>query len=169
LATTACAYEGNALDTKGAISHRFCLPIGHWYGVPCRNLIDSSHSSLNIRINYHPMIPLPSPASSNIADLFTSPLPITTHHHYSQLVIGDDPPTPTATSVATVASAHLAPTVVAPRVVAAASDSVPTASALPIVLDTGASYSRAPSALDFLPVAHASYGLFRSPILVVSS
>jgi len=104
-----------------------------------------------------------SPTSSNIADLFTSPLPLTTHHHYRQLVIGDDPPTPTATSVATVASAHLAPTVVA-----AASDSVPTASALPIVLDTGSSYSRAPSASDFLPVAHAAYGLFRSPISVVS-
>jgi len=125
---------------------------------------------LNIPINYptnyfHPMALLPSIAShpSNIADLFTKPL---SRHRFAiaaTTLIGVDPITPTATSVATVASAHLAPTVVA-----VASDSVPTTSSLPIVLDTGSSSSRAPSALDFLPVAHAAYGLFRPPISVVS-
>jgi len=59
--------------------------------------------------------------------------------------------------------------------VTSVSDSVPTlhpnlalAPTLPIVLDTGASFSRTPFASDFLPVAQAPYGLIRSPILVVS-
>jgi len=50
------------------------------------------------------------------------------------------------------------------------SDSVPLLhpNPLPIVLDTGASYSLTPFASDFLPVAQAPYGLIRSPISVVS-
>jgi len=106
-----------------------------------------------------------SPTSSNIADYFTKPLP----RHRFDTLIGDAPAafTPPSTSVA--------PTVDSSATVVA-SDSVHTptsvgpiiAPTLPIVLDTGASYSRAPSASDFLPVAHASYGLFRSPISVVS-
>jgi len=83
IATTACAYGGNDLDTQCVISHRFCLSTDRssawrrssgWHSM--MNLIDSSHSSLNIRINYHPMNPLPSiasPVTPNIADLFTSP------------------------------------------------------------------------------------------------
>jgi len=138
-------------------------------------------------INYHPMNLLPSLASypSNIADLFTRPLPTISHHRYTHLVIGDATTINPSTSVAsTVNSVPVAPTVVdsALTVVASASvptpvsDSVPTlhpnsalAPTLPIVLDTGASYSRAPSASDFLPVAHAAYGLFRSPLSVVSN
>jgi len=51
--------------------------------------------------------------------------------------------------------------------VAPVSDSVPSlhpnpAPTLPIVLDTGISFSRTPFASDFLPVAQAPYGLFRS-------
>jgi len=117
------------------------------------------------------MNPLPSIASSNIANLFTKPIP---RHQHTQLFIGIGVNSTTPVS----ASAHLAPTVVAAAsatvvaaasatVVAAASDSVPTASALPIVLDTGASYSRAPSASDFLPVTQAPYGLYRSAASLV--
>ena len=111
---------------------------------------------------------LPSIASSNIADLFTRPLPTISHHRYTHLVIGDATTITPSTSVAsTVNSVTTASAVVAPTATTV-SDSVPTAPTLPIVLDTGASYSRAPSASDFLPVGHASYGLFRSPISVVS-
>jgi len=110
-----------------------------------------------------------SPVASNLADLFTKPIPC---HRYTQLFIGIgvDPTTPSSTSVAstvnsvTTASAAVASVPTATPV----SDSVPTAPTLPIVLDTGASYSRAPSASDFLPVGHASYRLIRSPISVVS-
>jgi len=136
---------------------------------------------LNIPINYqdHPMNPLPAPASaptsnSNIADCFSKPLPTTTHHRYTQLVIGDILSAPT-TSVATTATVDTAATVVAsatPTVVASAttatSDSVPllhpnldpAAPTHPIVLDTGASILIAPPASDYL--GHAPFGLIRS-------
>jgi len=60
---------------------------------------------LNIPINYHPMTLLPSIASSTVVDLFIKYLPSTPHHQHSQLIIGDDLPSP--------ASAVAAPTVVA--------------------------------------------------------
>jgi len=141
------------------------------------------HSSLNIPINYptnyfHPMALLPSITSFNIADLFTRPLPINSHHRYTQLIIGDDPiaPTTSATSVATasttsVATATVAPTVVASAPTLAVSDSVPFhPNSYPApVIDTGASHSVISFASDFtLEVSQASYGLFRSPISVVS-
>jgi len=126
---------------------------------------------------------LPSIASNIVADLLTKPLPAPTHHRYSRLAIGDStlPPTSTTSvaptlvaSIATVDSLALA-TVVAstptvnPLTAVVDSDSVPIAPTLPIVLDTGASYSRTPSPSDFaLEVTQASYGLFRSPISVVS-
>jgi len=120
---------------------------------------------------------LPSIASSNIADFFTRPLPTISHHRHTQLVIGDDP-TPLLTLVATAPTVALAPTVVAsaPTASFTTSDSVPTlhpnlalALTLPIVLDTGASFSRTPFASDFLPVAQAPYGLIRPPTSVVSN
>jgi len=127
---------------------------------------------LNIPINYHPMnlFPALAPTSnSNIADFFTRPLPTISHHRYTQLVIGDAP-TP-STSVA-VDSVTVATTVVAsaPTVVASAtaSDSVPSLHpnlTLPIVLDTGASFSISPSRSDFLPVNQAQYGLIPSAAL----
>jgi len=106
---------------------------------------------------------LPSIASFNIADRLSKPLPTITHQRIVSL-IGADPTFDTlasATPTTPVASTLVASTLVA-------TTSVPTAPTPPIVLDTGASYSRAPSASDFLPVGHASYGLFRSPISVVS-
>jgi len=111
-----------------------------------------------------------SPINSNIADLLSKPL---SRHRFDTLIGDLHSPTPSP-SVA-VDSVTVATTVVAsaPTVVdstAPVSDSVPILhpNSVPIILDTGASYSRAPSALDFLPVAHAAYGLFRSPISVVS-
>jgi len=136
------------------------------------------HSLLNIPINYqasiHPMALLPAfaPTSDiNIADHLSKPL----SRHRFDILIGDlhSPTIPTSVDTATVdPSATVAPAP-ASTVVPFVSDSVPSlhpnpAPTLPIVLDTGASYSRAPSAADFLPVGHASYGLIRSPILVVS-
>jgi len=66
------------------------------------------------------MNPLPSiasaSASSNIADLFTRPLPPTTHHRYTQLGIGNESTAtaPTTSVVSpTVNSTAVAPTVVA--------------------------------------------------------
>ena len=129
----------------------------------------------------------PSIASSNIADLFTRPLPINSHHRYTQLIIGDDPiaPTTSTTSVATATvdpSATVAPTptvdsvTVATTVVASvsapttpiASDSVLShPNLVPIVLDTGASFSLTPFASDFL-LSRVPYGLFRSPTSVIS-
>jgi len=130
------------------------------------------HSLLNMPINYqasiHPMALLPASASAstlnsnpNIADLFTKPLP----RHRFDTLIGD---TTTITSTTSVASTLVAPTLVASPTV---SDSVPTLhpnlATLPIVLDTGASLARP---LDFsLEVTQASYGLFRSPLSVVSN
>ena len=113
------------------------------------------------------MVLLPSIASSNIADHLSKPLPTITHQRIVSL-IGAGPikhplasATPTTTSVA-------APTVVASVPTAATvSDSVPLT--LP-TLDTGASVSIIPSRLDFsLEIAQASYGLFRSPLSVVSN
>ena len=112
------------------------------------------------------LLPAFAPTSdSNIADRLSKPLPTISHHRYTQFIIGDDPiaPTTSTTSVAT------APTVVASVPTATpVSDSDSAAPTLPIVLDTGASVSLTPSASDFLPVGHAAYGLFRSPISVVS-
>jgi len=117
---------------------------------------------------------LPSIASSNIADLFTKPL---SSHRYTQLVIGDDPTIASTTSVATptlVASTTTVDLLAAvvdpasdPVTTTTTSDLVPTT--LPIVLDTGASFSRTPFASDFLPVAQAPYGLFRSASASVAS
>ena len=121
-------------------------------------LVTASHPALaysillNIPINYHPMALLPSIAS--IADLFTRPLPTISHHRLVSL-IGADPTFDTLASATSTSSTSVVSTVditVATTVVASAptattvSDSVPTAPTLPIVLDTGASYSRAPSA-----------------------
>ena len=111
---------------------------------------------------------LPASASitshSNIADLFTKPLP----RHRFDTLIGDTTTITPSTSVATTVVDSASTVVASAPTATTVSDSVPTAPTLPIVLDTGASYSRAPSASDFLPVGHASYGLFRSPISVVS-
>jgi len=114
---------------------------------------------LNIPIiNYHPMNLLPASSTlnsnPNIADLFTKPLP----RHQFDTLIGDTTTITPATSVA--------PTLVASVPTATpVSDSVPS---LPIVLDTGASFSRTPFASAFLPVAQAPYGLFRSAASLVS-
>jgi len=117
---------------------------------------------------------LPSIASysSNIADLFTKPL---SSHRYIQLVIGDNPTAPT-TSVATATVDTLATVDSLTTVVASVSTAVPVSdsvpvlhpSPLPIVLDTGASFSISPSKSDFLPVSQAPFGLILSPISVVS-
>jgi len=134
---------------------------------------------LNIPINYHPMnlFPALAPTSnSNIADLFTRPLPIISHHRFDTL-IGDDLTSSFATPVAsTVDSVTVAPTVVAsaPIPTTPASDSVPfnpnlDPAPLPVVLDTGAPYSVTSFASDFaLRVTQAPYGLIRSPTSVVS-
>jgi len=115
-------------------------------------------------INYHPMNLLPAFALAsdyNIADLLSKPLPTSTHHRYTQLVIGDDP-TPLSASATPTASVAPTPTVVA---VDPTSDLVPH----PVFVDTGASRPVARSRSDFsLEVTQASYGLLRSPILVVS-
>jgi len=127
---------------------------------------------LNIPINSHPMSLLPSIASSNIADRLSKPLPTITHQRIVSL-IGADPtfdtlalatPTTSVDPSATVAPTPTVDSLAAVVYPAPLSDSVPTA--LPIVLDTGASLAH-PS--DFsLEVTQASYGLFRSPISVVS-
>jgi len=115
---------------------------------------------------------LPSIASFNVADLLSKPL--SRHRFTTTAVIGDlHSPTPTTLVASTLVAA--APTLVASTTTvdslaavvdpAPASASVPTI--LPIVLDTGATFSRTPFPSDFC-VAQASYGLFRSPISVVS-
>ena len=129
-------------------------------------------------INYHPMALLPSIASySSIADLFTKPLSLSRHRFTTTTLIGDlHSPTPSTSVASTVDSVTVVTTVVAsaPTVVASSSATTAptTASALvptilPFVLDTGAFLSRTPFPTDFC-VAQASYGLFRSPISVVS-
>jgi len=121
------------------------------------------------------LLPAFAPTSdSNIADRLSKPLPTITHQRLVSLLEAGptDHPLASATLPTSVAST-VAATVVAPTTTLA-SDSVPFHPNLaltptpPIVLDTGASYSRASSASDFLPVGHAAYGLIRSPISVVS-
>jgi len=123
-------------------------------------------------INYHPMALLPSIASySLIADLFTKPLSFSRHRFTTTTLIADEPTTPSSTSVASTVDITVATTVVASAPTApTVSDSVPSLHpnlTLP-TLDTGDSVSISPSRSDFLPVAQARYGLFRSPISVVS-
>jgi len=180
VATTACVYEANALyrgHHQSSILFVNCSVIDIAFNG--MDLIDSSYSSLNIRINYHPMNLLSSIAS--IADLFTRPLPTISHHRYTQLVIGDVPITPTplsasAHSTATVDSATVAPTSTITvnslaTVIASVPTAVPTSDsvALPIVFDAGAPYPRTPFASDFaLKVTQAPYGLIRSALSVAS-
>jgi len=109
---------------------------------------------------------LPSLASSNIADHLSKPLPTITHQRIVSLIGAGPTKHPLASATPTTTS------VAAPTAVASAtpiSDSVPTlhpnlalTPTLPIVLDTGASFSRTPFASDFLPVAQAPFGLIRS-------
>jgi len=118
------------------------------------------------------LLPALAPIVSSIADLFTRPLTTTNHQRYTQLVLGADPTTLTATtSVAT------APTVdIASTVVASATDSVPllhlNSALAPThpnnVSDTGASFSIIPSRSDFIAVSQAPYGLIRSATSVAS-
>jgi len=107
------------------------------------------------------MNPSPAPASApashfNIADCFTKPLSISYHRFTTTAIISDiyHPPTTSNATAPTVDTAS----------VASSSDSVPLlhpnlvlAPTLPIVLDTGASYSIVPFASDFTP-----YGLVRT-------
>jgi len=86
-----------------------------------------------------------SPITSNIADLFTKPIPVPAHQrHRFDSLIGDLHYSPPTTSVARPTVAVVgSPT---------ASDSVPSLHpnlTLPIVFDTGASYSRTPFPSDF--------------------
>jgi len=120
------------------------------------------------------MNPLPLLATtsdpSNIADFFTKHLPPTTRHRLVSL-IGAGPTVDTLASATPTATA--VPPTVAPTVVASASASVPTptsvgptlAPTLPIVLDTGASFSIIPFASDFI---QAPFGLIRSAASVTS-
>jgi len=145
----------------------------------CGCQIDGLFILLNIPIiNYHPMVLLPSITPSNIADLFTKPLSLSRHRFTTTTLIGDKPTTPStsvASTVDTITTASAAVDSVSTATPTSDSvpsnpnlDPAPTLPTLPIVVDTGASYSRAPSVSDYLPVGHASYGLFRSPISVVS-
>jgi len=123
------------------------------------------------------MNPLSSIASSNIADIFTKPLPTTTHQRIVSLVGAGttvDPlafadPTATVaapTVVASPATVDTAPTVVA-SATTASSDSVPLLhpNPVPYLIDTGASFPIAPaSASDFI----APFGLIRSATSVAS-
>jgi len=123
------------------------------------------------------LLPLIASRPSNVADLFTKPL--SRHRFITITLIGDDPTTPTPLS----ASAHFTATVDSAITVVASiptatpvSDSVPVLHpnldpvSLPIVLDTGASFSRTPFPSDFtLEVAQAPYGLFRSATASVNS
>ena len=103
------------------------------------------------------MNPSPAPASHfNIADCFTKPLSVSCHRFTTTAIIGDiyHPPTTSNATAPTVATASFT----------SSSDSVPLlhpnlvlAPTLPIVLDTGASYSIVPFASDFTP-----YGLVRT-------
>jgi len=121
---------------------------------------------LNIPIiNYHPMVLLPSIASScssNIADLFTKPI---SRHRFDTL-IGDAPAiVASTTSVISTPSVATATVVASAPTATTVSDSVPSLHpnlTLPI-LDTGDSVSTSPSRSDFtLEVSQASYGLIRS-------
>jgi len=165
-AITACAYSGllsrYGIDLLMMTLLRFesILVVGLF------------HSFLNIPINYHPMALLPTlaPTSTlNVADLLSKPLPTTTHHRHTQLIIGDILSALT-TSVATTATVDTAPTVVAsatPTVVASAttvtSDSVPLLHPNPVPVDAGASL---PIQSDFI---QAPFRLIRSPTSVAYS
>jgi len=118
------------------------------------------------------LLPAFAPTSnSNVADLFSKPLHTTTHQRIVSLIgagttvdpLASADPTATVASSATVDSSSAVFASV--PTTTSVSNSVPT---LPIVLDTGASFSISTSKSDFLPVAQAPYGLFRSPISVVS-
>jgi len=124
-------------------------------------------------MNHSPSIAI---VSSNIVDLFTRPLPATTHHRFVYL-IGTDPtvdPLASADPTATVATPTVVASTVDPLTTTAAtiSDSVPTlhpnpAPTLPIVLDIGASFSLTPFKSDFL--SGAPFGLIRSASNSVTS
>jgi len=115
------------------------------------------------------------PSTVSIADLFSKPLPTITHQRIVSL-IGAGPTVdplasadPTATVVAPTLVASTATVDSLAAVVRSASDLVPLPhpNPLPIVLDTGASFSRTPFASDFC-VGQAPYGLLRSSTSVVS-
>ena len=111
--------------------------------------------------------------TSNIADLFTRPLPTISHHrHRFDTLIGDTTTITPSTSVATATvdpSTLVAPTVdssaVTTTVVASASGPTATtvSDSVPLVLDTGTSRPVPRSRSDFaLEITQASYGLIRS-------
>ena len=109
------------------------------------------------------------PSIASVADLFTRPLTIL--HHRCVSLVGDIPTTAVdPTSAATTSVAR-------PTDVASPSDLVPLlhpnpalASALLIVLDTGASFALTPFPSDFaLEVTQAPCGLFRSAASLVSN
>jgi len=171
LATTACVYYGySSTQVRIGVDAYAML---HPNRIDIGSLVGLSHSSLNIPINYpiiyHPMVLLSSITSSNIADLLTKPLSLSRHRSTTTLI--GDLHSPTSTPPTSVASTLVASTTTVDSLAAVVdsatvSDSVLTAPALPIVLDTGTSVAR-PS--DFsLEIAQASYGLIRSPISVVS-
>jgi len=127
------------------------------------------------------MVLLPSiasPINSNIADLLSKPL---SRHRFDTLIGDATTITPSTSVASTVDSATVVDTatvgatatVVAPPTSDSGSPySVPSLHpnlTLPIVLDTGASFSRTPFASDFLPVAQAPYGLFWSASASVAS
>ena len=107
-------------------------------------------------------------STSNIADLLSKPL---SRHRFDSL-IGDTATVTSTTSVAVATATPVDSTATvdpASPVVNPTSTSDSVAPTLPIVLDAGASHLHTPFALDFaFEVARASYGLFRSPISVVS-
>jgi len=110
---------------------------------------------------FAPTTPTSNSNSSTIADLFTKPL---SRHRFDTLIgIGDIPNTTTPSVVPATVGPVVAPTVVASATAPTASNSVPI---LPIVLDTGASFSIIPFALDF---TSAPYGLIQPSASVVSN
>jgi len=126
------------------------------------------------------MVLLPSIASSNIADHLSKPLPTITHQRLVSLIGASPTDHPLASATSPSATVAPTPTVdsvtVATTVVASvsapttpiASDSVLShPNLVPIVLDTGASFSLTPFASDFL-LSRVPYGLFRSPTSVIS-
>jgi len=109
-----------------------------------------------------------SPVASNLADLLTKSLSLSRHRSTATTLIGDEPPTPSATSVVSPLVAFTA-TVAPSTLVATTPVASPTTlhpHLVSVALDTGTSISRTS---DFaLEIAQASYGLFQSPISVVS-
>jgi len=89
LATTACVYHGynSILDTSSLYPMTPQVRIDVDPDASSESILVYSillNIPLNIPINYHPMALLPLIAS--IADLFTRPLPTSTHHRHTQLV-----------------------------------------------------------------------------------